>query len=429
MSTRAVCRLGLGALLLAAAFLIPGEVSVWVDPAGGTHLTNQPRPPVPGAARLSPEDLALHWRGRVLGEPLRDSAPGGSEADRFTRSLLAARDDIRRGELRLGLTSLRRLQREHPDRPESAWLLAQVERSRGRLEPARAALVSALSVASPVGEDWRDAAESLLSEIEAELEHARLPGSPEAQVEVHESSHFRVSYDHHFAGRGYGELVLVQLERARAQLWTSLGRVPEDPVEVRVYTRANYLDRYQHRFGFATVGFYDGVIHAVSARHPRDELLALLVHEYAHAIFQQALGGHQPFFLNEGIADRAEERARGRAGPSRGEQRRLLDAARDASWIPLASLVHGFGGLEGKRVRLAYLESRAAVGLLFERDPEGVGRWLARCAAGMQWESALLEVFGLDTEALEAALIQDVRDRFPPDPLAAAAPSQSSGAQ
>ena len=157
----------------------------------------------------------------------------------------------------------------------------------------------------------------------------------------------------------------------------------------------------------------------VSARHPRSELRALLTHEYVHAVFEAALGGHQPFFLNEGIADRHEEQARGRGELSRTEWRQLLDAEREGTWIQLGSIIRGFGGLEGKRALLAYLESRAGVELIESRHPGAIARWLERCSRGQDWEEALAAETGWDTAGLQRALLQEVRDRFPPDPLTA----------
>ncbi len=409
-------KLGLALLVLASAVLLPGRLAIWIDEHGRTTLTNRPDGPGAGAIQLSPEDLRLEWHRDLVGKPVWDTDSSG-EHDRFSRELLAARDDVGRGELKLGLRRLRRLHREYPHRPEPAWMLAQVERRRGRLQPARDALDAALSVAGSMPPEWREAAEALRGEIDAELAHAELAYVDGGLINVQTTNHFRISYDHRFAGRQFGDLALEMLERARRRLERSLGRTVERTLEVRLYTRAQYLESYEHRFGFATVGFYDGAIHVVSARHPREDLFALLIHEYVHAIFQEALRGHEPFFLNEGIADREEEFARGRGELSRGEWRELLDALRGKTWIRLGSLVRGFGGLEGHRALLAYLESRAAVQLMEGRHPGATGRWLERCASGDPWEDALEAETGWDTAALEAALIEEVQSRFPADPL------------
>ena len=409
---------GLGLLLLFVALLLPGRVAIWLDEHGRATLTNRLEPPPEGAIRLSPEELRLEWEGSLLGQPLAGGSDSSTEEDRFTRALLSARDDLRRGEVATGLRSLRRLHREHPERPEPAWLLAQAERRRGRLEPARDALDAALSLAAAMPPSWREAAEALRGEIDAELAHAHRAYVDGGEIRLQQGQHFVLAYDHQFAGRQFGERALEILERVRGRARASLGRTLARNLEVRVYTRAQYLESYQHRFGFATVGFYDGAIHVVSARHPRDDLYALLLHEYVHAVFEESLGSHRPFFLNEGIADSEEERARGRGQLSRSEWRRLLDALRGRTWIRLDSLVRGFGGLEGKRALLAYLESRAAVGLIEERHPGAVGRWLERCGRGEPWERALRAETGWDTAGLERALIEDVSARFPADPLA-----------
>ena len=410
-------KVGIGVLLLVTAVLLPGRVAIWIDEHGRATLSNRLEPPTAGAMELAPEDLRLRWGGKLEGEPLRMSADSSSEEDRFTRELLAARDDIRRGETRDGLRRLRRLHRENPSRPEPAWLLAQVERQRGRLAPAREALDSALSLAAQMPPEWRAAAEALRGEIDSELAHAQQAYVDGTPIQVQQTGHFRVSYDHQFAGRQFGDRVLEMLAKVRGQMSQAIGRQLARTLEVRLYTKAQYLESYKHRFGFATVGFYDGMIHVVAARHPRNDLYALLIHEYAHALFEDALGSHQPFFLNEGIADGAEEHARGRGELSRGEWRQLLDAIRGKTWIRLGSIVRGFGGLEGREALLAYLESRAAIELIEDRHPGAVARWLARCADGESWEPALLAETGWDTVALEAELIHEVRSRFPADPL------------
>lgn len=404
-------------LLLVGAVLLPNEVAIWVDREGQTWLSDREQP-VPGAERVSPEDLAIHWNGRRTGERLPPGTSSSDEDDRYLSAVLAARGDVERGDLQTALRALRRLLREQPTRPEAALLLAQVERHRGRLEPAREALDAVLSTASRVPDRWREAATRERAEIDQELALATSRDGETWETQSLESRHFLISFDHQFAGRAYGEQVVEVLEQAREAMRQKLGRVLARPLEVRLYTRAHYLEAYQHRFGFATVGFYDGAIHVVSAKRPRNELYALVVHEYVHALFKDATGSHQPFFLNEGIADRAEEAARGRKQLSREEWRRLVDALRGGEWLPLESLVQGFSGLTGARALLAYLESRAAVELIETRRPDAVGAFLDACARGAGWQAALSEATGWDTRALERALQAEVRSRFADDPLA-----------
>lgn len=409
--------LGIALLLLIVAAFLPNEVAVWVDREGQTWLTDRELTD-PGAERVSPEDLAIHWNGHRTGDPLPRGTRSSNEDDRYLSAVLSARADVERGDLQIALRALRRLLREQPTRPEAALLLAQVERHRGRLEPAREALDAVLSTASRVPDRWRDAATRERAEIDQELVLAKARDGQTWETHSHESRNFLVTFDHQFAGRAYGEQVVEVLEQARAAMHVQMGRTLTRPLEVRLYTRAHYLEAYQHRFGFATVGFYDGAIHVVSAKRPRNELYALLVHEYVHALFKEATGSHQPFFLNEGIADRAEEAARGRKQLSREEWRRLVDALRNDEWIPLESLVQGFSGLKGAQALLAYLESRATIELIEGKRPGAVAAFLDGCAAGEGWQKALREATGWDARGLEVALQDEVRSRFAADPLA-----------
>lgn len=412
----------LALLLLCVAVLLPSEVSVWIDGAGRTWLTDREDAPSASAQRVTPEELAIRWDRKWTGEPLPKGTRSGDDDDRYLSGVRSARADAQRGNLELALRSLRRLQREHPARPEAALLLAQIERHRGRYEPALEALDGVLSTATRLPRAWREAAERERAEITEELALAKPKDGETWQTRTADSTHFRVSYDHQFAGRAYGEQVLEVLEQARLSMLRVLGRELREPLEVRLYTRAHYLEKYRHRFGFATVGFYDGAIHVVSARRPRNELYALVVHEYVHALFKEAVGSHQPFFLNEGIADGEEERARGRPQLSREEWRRLLDALRAETWIPLESLVQGFSNVPGSRALLAYLESRAAIEHIEAAHPQAIAGFLARCANRQPWEAALRDETGWDASALERSLKDDVRSRFPKDPLAAAVP-------
>jgi hypothetical protein len=425
VGTRGRRWIALAGVLALAAALIPGLVSVWVDEQGHVYFTDREEPPKGALRQLEPEELALVWNGQVRGEPLERGKSAFTDSDRYLAAVLAARGDVLRGEMDRGLRELRRLWNENPARPEAGYLLALVERHRGRLEASHAVLESVLAAPAGLPPRWLETAQRLRAELDQEIALAR--GGQGWQQRSLATEHFRISYDHQFAGRAYGEHVAQVLERVREHMLRELGLALSQPLEVKLYTRAHYLQNYEHRFGFATVGFYDGTIHVVSARHPRDELFALLVHEYGHALFQDALGGHQPFFLNEGICDREEERARGRRQLSRGEWRQLLDALREERWIPFQSLVRGFGGLAGERALLAYLESRAAVELIEKQRPGAIGRWLARCREGQPWERALRAETGWDMSGLERALQEEALSRFVADPLAPV--SYSSGAQ
>jgi hypothetical protein len=400
-----------GGLLVAGVIgWLPGKVGVWVDGKGQAVLSNSESPPTPDAREVDPADLATRWRGQWQDVPLETPS-----ADPTDMTLAAAIDDLKRGDRRRGLRSLRDLQRAHPERADVAWMLAQVELARGRPEAALEALDAALSLAVEMPDGWRDRAQELRTSIQDEIAHASALSKGEP-LRVQESAHFRLRYDHPFAGRGDGDRVLQALEAIRERLAQHLDRTLAKPLEVRLYTRATYLRDYGHRFGFATVGFFDGAIHVVASRRPEPRLTALLTHEYTHALFLAALAGHEPFFMNEGLAQLEEERARGQTEIGASEWRTLLDAMRSDTWLPLRSLVRGFAGLEADEARLAYLESRAAADFVERRAAGSIGRWLTRCSKGEKWEAALRAEIGMSVEELDAALRADVQARFPSVP-------------
>jgi hypothetical protein len=411
-----------GVLLAVVIGWLPGKVGVWIDEKGQAVLSNSETAPTPSAHEVEAADLAARWRGKWEDVPLETPS-----ADPVSRNLATLSDDLRRGDRRRGLRALRELQRDHPERADVAWMLAQVELSRGRPEAALEALDAALSLAVEMPDGWRDKAQALRQSIQGEIAHASAvsPGEP---LRVQESAHFRLRYDHPFAGRGDGDRVLQALESVRIKLEHDLGRTLPQPLEVRLYTRATYLKNYGHRFGFATVGFYDGAIHVVASRRPEPRLTALLTHEYTHALFLAALSGHEPFFMNEGLAQRQEERARGAGEIGASDWRALLDAQRGGDWLSLRSLVRGFAGLDADEARLAYLESRAAVGWIERRSPGAVGRWLARCSKGEGWEAALRAEISLGVEDLDKELRSDIEARFPAVPGSFEAPTPKSSA-
>ena len=405
-----------GLVAAALALLFVGTVAIWVDPEGRTILSDREEPPLEGAERIEVEELLERWEGRRFEPPAPESRDSSSSEDRLDREVRDALDALARGGPSRALPELRRLRRAHPTRADLALALAEAERRRGRFEVSEGILVEILTLPGSLPETWEGRARRALNEVREEIELSELTGGPEVERAV-ETAHFRVTYDHRLAGRPYGERITRILEVVRVHLERSLRRSLKSPLDVHLYTKARYLDHYRHRFGFATVGFYDGAIHVVAARHPRSDLLALLTHEYAHALFRDALGSDEPFFLNEGIAEREEERIRGARGLVRAQWWTLLDATRSGEWVPLPQLVGGFAGLEGKTALLAYLESRAAIEIIEVRRPGAIARWLNRCARGEPWVRALTRETGWDVRGLDAAIREAARGRFAENPL------------
>jgi hypothetical protein len=413
-------RLALMLLALLAPRVAGAEAFVWVDDEGVTHLTDDPESvPEHARERLLPEgsELAELWRDGLLGPPSPEPAAGGLEEARLDRLFHGALADLRRGETARASVGLESVLRERPAAPEPHFILAILDRRRGRFDSAEAHLRAFLAAAGDRLEPWRRSALRQLASLDDER---RLADSERAAGPVRwshtEAEHFRLVYDAELGagGDGFAPTVLRYLAEAREQGEALLGVVPAEATTAVLYGKAAYQREHAGRFSFATVGFYDGRIHVVSAAHPAGELRALLFHEYVHALFREHTGGDRPYWLNEGLAELAERTSRGRPALTRGELLLLHQRIEAGRWIPLARLAPSFSGLGDEDARVAYLESAAAAAWIVARTDRGQrARLLGRIARGESADAALLGVLGLDGDALGAALREQVRASFP----------------
>ena len=122
------------------------------------------------------------------------------------------------------------------------------------------------------------------------------------------SDNFRIWLDGRLAeGRAPSpRWTLGALEAARKTTESVLGVVPTRPLRVILYAENTYARLHGARFGFETVGFYDGGIHVVAPADRPDVLRARIHHEYAHAVFRDRVGDDRPYWLNEGWATYSE---------------------------------------------------------------------------------------------------------------------------
>ncbi|MEN8183372.1 MAG: DUF4124 domain-containing protein [Myxococcota bacterium] len=410
----------IGLLALAAVLAAVGagaDLFVWVDEEGRTHVTDDLEA-VPEAQRLradqSGEQLRDLWEGELLA-PEHDLPPARGPEGPMDRILRGALDDLRRGETSRATVALEGVLLREPGRPEPHFYLALLDRQRGRFDAAEAHLRAFLAAAGDSFEPWRQSAQRRLRALETERQLAEEGSGPTRLVDV-STAHFRLQYDRELT-RGspdYAGRVTGYLEEARATLARLLGVVPAEPTGVVLYGKGAYLRAHRHRFSFQTVGFFDGRIHVVSAAHPAGELRALLFHEYSHALFRERSGGHKPFWLNEGLAELAEQAGLSRPALSRGERNQLRGAIQSGGWIPLADLAESFGGLQDASARLAYLESTAAADWIARRTDAGARALLLdRLGAGWDADRALRELVGQETGALDAAVQTEILAEFP----------------
>jgi hypothetical protein len=406
-------------LAVGAATAGQAELSVWLDAEGNTHVTDRPIAGADAGAALASDvdELRALWDTQRGAEPASAGDSSG-EAERTQRILRAALDDLGRGEIARATAALEGVLRSEPGQPEAHFYLALLDRQRGRFLAAEEHLRAFLAHAGSGLETWRPSAERRLRAIETERRLAEGGASAgEPRFLRVPAEHFHVEFDADLAaGSGdYAEGVLRFLEESRQHVGALLGIYPAEPTGVVLYSKAAYVQAHRQRFSFQTVGFYDGRIHVVSAAHPAGELRALLFHEYTHALFEERVGGHRPFWLNEGWAELAEQLALGRPALTRSERSQLRSAIGAGRWIPLERLAASFGGLDDAEARLAYLESTAAAAWIAERTrPADRARLLDHLGTGAPADVALVAVVGVDSAGVDAAVRAHILAEFPP---------------
>jgi hypothetical protein len=83
------------------------------------------------------------------------------------------------------------------------------------------------------------------------------------------------------------------------------------------------------------------------------------------------------------------------------------------AWIPLRRLAPSFSGLTDDDARVAYLEAAAAAAWLEQHTQRDTrGRLLEDLGRGRSDDDALRAAIGIDTDALDAALQQEIGSEF-----------------
>jgi hypothetical protein len=413
-------------LLVAALFLAPAEIRVWVDAEGVTHATNEPGG-APASARAAGAAGAL-WGDERFGAPLApERGASSSEDDRAYRALREALVDLQRGDTPLAVGRLHDVLRIDASRPEAHFYLALIEGRRGHLDAAEAHLRAFLSVAGDDYDEWRASALRRLAQLDDERKLLAMPAESELRLVVIRHPDFAIQADAALletGGAEFPDTITRLLDDTRAHVGAVLGVMPVQPIGVVLYGRASYTRANAARFSFQTVGFFDGRIHVVSAAHPGGELRGLLVHEYTHALFKLLAGDDQPYWLNEGLAELLERGALRRPSLSRGEETDLRAALATGEWLPLRRLAPSFSGLSDKQARLAYAISTAAADWLVRHtSAQQRGDLLRSLGGGAQLDVALRAAAGVDSDGVDAAIQRELLGGRAAAPLAARAPS------
>ena len=206
--------------------------------------------------------------------------------------------------------------------------------------------------------------------------------------------------------------VLAALESAHQQVRDQLKIEPRNRVKVLVYAPDAFDADYAGRFGFRAAGFWDGAIHVRGGQQLDARLVSTLHHEYVHAALETvAPRDLWPAWLNEGLAEYFERIALGQLHLIGPEDRRLRAAVADGEWIPLVELTGPtLAGLDQAQAELAYLESYAAVEMMFRRaGTPRVQELVREVGRTHSPDRALQSAIRVDLAGLEAQLVAELR--------------------
>ena len=230
---------------------------------------------------------------------------------------------------------------------------------------------------------------------------ARLKRDAEAEAgyEALGSSHFVIKIE----GRQDTEaarLVLNALEDAYRRVGARFAYYPLDRLEVVLYPDQTFREvtGSPHWSG----GIYDGRIKLPIGGLARgNERLARTVrHEYAHAAIVTLSKGKAPVWLNEGLAQVAEE------VDDQGRTNRLRMAVADGSLLPLAELEGGFTQFDRDQASLAYSQAYfAAKYLLDQKGGYNVRRLLEAMATADDIDAAFRHALAMPYAEFERHLL------------------------
>lgn len=327
----------------------------------------------------------------VGAERFREAIP------RFTEALaLGDRGEIRRG---LGYayyrtgnpdqarTNLERAVREGAGDAETYLTLGRIHLDRHDQSQALAMLERAVEA----GADQPGLADTI----------ARLKRDAEAEANYHSlgSSHFVIKVE----GREDTEAartVLNALEDAYRRVGARFAYYPLERLEVVLYPDQTFREvtGSPHWSG----GIYDGRIKMPIGGLARgSERLARTVrHEYAHAAIVTLSKGKTPVWLNEGLAQVAEETG------DEGRLNRLRIAVNDGSVMSLAELEGGFTRFDRDQASLAYAQAYfAAKYLLDHKGGYNVRRLLEAMTTADSIDAAFRQALGMSYADLERHML------------------------
>jgi len=238
------------------------------------------------------------------------------------------------------------------------------------------------------------------------IERLRRDADTERDMQSLGSSHFVLKFEGH-QNVAAGRAVLNALEDAYRRVGARFAYYPIERLEVILYGDEQFREITNSPHWSGAV--YDGRIKLPVGGVARgsESLARTLRHEYAHAAIGTLSRGKAPVWLNEGLAQVAEEvDEAGRAG-------RVRMALAANALVPLSALEGGFTGLGRDDASLAYAEAYfAADWLLRKKGGYNVRRLLEAMATTESTDAAFRQALSLPYDEFQRQFMRDIGQRL-----------------
>lgn len=213
----------------------------------------------------------------------------------------------------------------------------------------------------------------------------------------------------------YEGQVVAALDEAYAAAQRILGVSRSRPVDVVLYTQAEFAAHFNAQVARRVAGLYHlDSIRINDAAELNRQNRATLVHEYVHAVLDDLMKGatlRLPLWVNEGIAEYVEWRYLGRDEPEAQVSAQLRAAAR-GGYLPTLQQMDRSAPINSRVPHLAYAKSATAVRMLLSSG--GTPRLLdlvRDVGGGMPFEDALAQHYGRSLEQLEGDVSSELGGR------------------
>ncbi len=210
---------------------------------------------------------------------------------------------------------------------------------------------------------------------------------------------------HWYRGEEVGPLLLDAAVTGLDTLERDMGIQLQDDVDIYIYGSAadmrDALLFVQDWAGGIAFDEYNTILMGVQPSSAESWGRSTMRHELAHLVIGQygwsCVGGSRPTWLNEGLAVYAE------GEPAPDIIASIQAATQTNSFEPLRTLNGAFSA-HGPAAGIAYAQSYSVVDfLLREYGQEAMQRLLLTLAEGTSYDEALMEVYGMDVDGVEAA--------------------------